>query len=90
MKLPIEIRFAVDDPARFRLQLQNQDLVLEAVPGFLYDRMKRPEIRNVFSAAAQQVIGSTVSVQVRELKQDRQAVRDLSELKQFPEVSFLS
>ena len=90
MNLPIEVRFAVDDPARFRIQLRNQDLILEAVPGFLFDRMKRPEIRNVFSAAAQQVTGNAVAVQVQELKQDRHAVRDLNELKQFPEVSFLS
>ena len=90
MKLPIEIRFAVDDPSRFRMSLYNQDLVLEAVPGFLFERMKRPEIRNVFSAAAQQITGVKVAVQVQELKPDQRSLRDLNELKQFPEVSFLS
>jgi DNA polymerase III gamma/tau subunit len=90
MNLPIEVRFAVDDPARFRIQLRDQDLILEAVPGFLFDRMKRPEIRNVFSSAAQQVTGNAVAVQVQELKQGQRVVRDLNELKQFPEVSFLS
>ena len=52
--------------------------------------MKRPEIRNVFSSAAQQVTGNAVAVQVQELKQGQRVVRDLNELKQFPEVSFLS
>ncbi len=90
MKLPMEIRFAVDDPARFRMKLLNQDLLLEAVPGFLYDRIKRPEIRSVFSDAAQQETGTSVAVQVQELKQNQQTVRDLNELRKFPEVSFLS
>ena len=90
MKLPMEIRFAVDDPARFRMKLLNQDLLLEAVPGFLYDRIKRPEIRSVFSDAAQQETGTSVAVQVQELKQSQQTVRDLNELRKFPEVSFLS
>ena len=90
INLPIEIRFAVDDPLRFRMRLYGQDLILEAIPGFLFERMKRPEIRNVFSAAAQRITGVPVAVQVQELKPDQRSLRDLNELKQFPEVSFLS
>ncbi len=90
INLPIEIRFAVDDPSRFRISLYGQDLILEAIPGFLFERMKRPEIRNVFSAAAQRITGVPVAVQVQELKPDQRSLRDLNELKQFPEVSFLS
>ena len=90
LKLPMEIRFAVDDDSRFRIQLQNQTLILQAVPGFLLDRIRRQEIRNIFSDAALKVLGSGVTVQVSELQPDRKAVRDLDELKQFPEVTFLS
>ena len=90
INLPIEIRFAVDDPSRFRMSIYDQDLILEAIPGFLFERMKRPEIRNVFSAAAQRITGVPVAVQVQELKPDQRSLRDLNELKQFPEVSFLS
>lgn len=90
INLPIEIRFALDDPLRFRMRLYGQDLILEAIPGFLFERMKRPEIRNVFSAAAQRITGVPVAVQVQELKPDQRSLRDLNELKQFPEVSFLS
>ncbi|MBR2702611.1 MAG: DNA polymerase III subunit gamma/tau [Oscillospiraceae bacterium] len=90
INLPIEIRFALDDPLRFRMRLYGQDLILEAIPGFLFERMKRPEIRNVFSAAAQRITGLPVAVQVQELKPDQRSLRDLNELKQFPEVSFLS
>ena len=103
-KLPIELRFSVEDPARFRLMIQNRDLALEAVPGFLLavcvtaacavlnvrDRLKKPEVRAVFSAAAENVLGHPVAVKLSELSKDRRSVRDLSELKQFKEVTFLS
>lgn len=89
-KLPMELRFAVDDPSRFTMSLQNQTLILEAVPGFLFERMKRQEVREVFSAAARQILGAVVTVQVQELKPGQRAVRDINELRQFPEVSFHS
>ena len=89
-KLPIELRFSVEDPAKFRLMIQNRDLALEAVPGFLLDRLKKPEVRAVFSAAAENVLGHPVAVKLSELSKDRRSVRDLNELKQFKEVTFLS
>ena len=89
-KLPIELRFSVEDPAKFRLMIQNRDLALEAVPGFLLDRLKKPEVRAVFSAVAENVLGHPVSVKLSELSKDRHSVRDLNELKQFKEVTFLS
>lgn len=89
-KLPIELRFSVEDPAKFRLMIQNRNLALEAVPGFLLDRLKKPEVRAVFSAVAENVLGHPVSVKLSELSKDRHSVRDLNELKQFKEVTFLS
>ena len=89
-KLPIELRFSVEDPAKFRLMIQNRDLALEAVPGFLLDRLKKPEVRAVFSAAAENVLGHPVAVKLSELSKDRRSVRDLNELKQFKEVTFVS
>ena len=89
-KLPMEIRFAVDDSTRFRMSLRDRDLLLEAVPGFLFERIRRPEVRGIFSEAALQVLGTPIAVQVLELKPDQPAVRDLNELKRFPEVTFLS
>ena len=89
-KLPIELRFSVEDPAKFRLMIQNRDLALEAVPGFLLDRLKKPEVRAVFSAVAENVLGHPVSVKLSELSKDRHSMRDLNELKQFKEVTFLS
>ena len=89
-KLPIEIRFQVEDPVRFRMTVQNRDLILEAVPGFLLDRLKKPEIRNTFSAVAEEVLGYPVAVRLTELNKDRNSKRDLNELKQFKEVTFVS
>ena len=89
-KLPIELRFSVEDPDRFRLRMQNNDLALEAVPGFLLDRLKKPEVRSVFSAVAENVLGHPVAVKLSELSKDKDSVRDLNELKQFKEVTFLS
>ena len=63
---------------------------LEAVPGFLLDRLKKPEVRAVFAAAAENVLGHPVAVKLSELSRDRRSVRDLNELKQFKEVTFLS
>ena len=81
---------AVEDQAKFRLSLQNRDLVLEAVPGFLLDRMKKPEVRAVFASTAETVLGYPVAVRLAELSHDRRSVRDLNELKQFKEVTFVT
>jgi hypothetical protein len=89
-KIPIELRFSVEDPAKFRLSIQNRDVNLEAVPGFLLDRLKKPEVRAVFAAAAENVLGHPVAVKLSELSRDQRSVRDLNELKQFKEVTFLS
>ena len=89
-KLPMELRFAVEDPDRFRVSLQNRDLVLEAVPGFLLDRLKKPEVRNTFAAEAEKVLGFPVAVRFTELNRDQKGLRDLNELKQFKEVTFIS
>ena len=89
-KLPMELRFAVEDPNRFQLTLQNRDLILEAVPGFLLDRLKKPEVRNAFSAEAEAVLGYPVAVRLSELDKNRENQRDLNELKQFKEVTFIS
>ena len=89
-RLPIEIRFSVDDPERFRLRLQSRDLFLEALPGFLLDRMKKPEVKAAFSESAEAVLGFPVALRLSELRPEQRAVRDLNELRQFKEVTFIS
>ena len=89
-KLPIEIRFSVGDPEKIRIELENQDLVLEALPGFLLERLKKPENRAAFSAAAETVLGHPVAVRLAELKKENRAVRDINELRKFKEITFIS
>ena len=87
-RLPRELRSFADDDARFRVRLEGQDLVLEAQPGFLLDRLKRPEVREIFSTAAREVLQVPVAVRLTERKQDQREKRDLNELRQFKEVTF--
>ena len=86
----MDIRFSLDDPDKMRLHLQNRELVLEALPGFILDRLKKPENREVFSSAAEEVLGGPVAVRITELSRDQSAVRDINELRQFKEVRFIS
>ena len=86
--LPRELRAFVDDDTRLLARLEGQDLILEAVPGFLLDRLKRPEVREVFSVAAKEVLQTPVAVRLTERKQDQREKRDLNELRQFKEVTF--
>ena len=87
-RLPRELRSFADDETRFRVRLEGQDLVLEAQPGFLLDRLKRPEVREIFSTAAREVLQVPVGVRLTERKQDQREKRDLNELRQFKEVTF--
>ena len=87
-RLPRELRSFVDDDTRLRARLEGQDLVLEALPGFLFDRLKRPEVRDVFSAAAREVLQIPVAVRLTERRQEQREKRDLNELRQFKEVTF--
>ncbi|MCR5088319.1 MAG: DNA polymerase III subunit gamma/tau [Oscillospiraceae bacterium] len=88
-RLPMELRFSVDDPAKMRLRLSGQELILEALPGFLLDRLRKPEVRSVFSEAAAEVLGHSVNVRPEELRQGERPKRSLEELRQFKEVRFV-
>ena len=87
-RLPRELRSFADDDARFRVRLEGQELILEAQPGFLLDRLKRPEVREIFSTAAREVLQVPVAVRLTERKQEQREKRDLNELRQFKEVTF--
>ena len=88
-KLPIEIRFSITDHEKFQMKMQDRELVLEALPGFLLDRLKRTEIRAIFCETAEKVLGYPVAVQLKELSIEHRKVRDLEELRKFKEVTFI-
>ncbi|MCR5089942.1 MAG: DNA polymerase III subunit gamma/tau [Oscillospiraceae bacterium] len=88
-RLPMELRFSVDDPAKMRLRLMGQELILEAIPGFLLERLKKPEVRNVFSEASAEVLGYPITVRLEEMSQSDRPKRSLDELRRFKEVKFI-
>ena len=89
-KLPMELKFFVDDPGKFQIHLENREILLEAVPGFLLERLKKPEVRAMFSDAAEHVLGFSVAVRLSELQPtEKKPVRDINELKKFKEVTFV-
>ena len=88
--LPNEIRFSVDDHEKMQVKLTDHDMILEIVPGFLFERMKKPENREIFAAAANEILGYPVTVRLSELSRESKPIRDINELRQFKEVTFIS
>ena len=64
-------------------------LVIEALPGFLYDRFNRQDIQGKFADAARAVCGRELRVQLRPLQERETSRHSLDELKKFKEVQFL-
>ena len=87
--LPMDVRFSVDDPERVRISFQNREMVLEAVPGFVLERLRKQENRVAFAAAAESVLGYSVTVRIAEMNRDDRATRDINELRKFKEVKFI-
>ena len=83
------LRVNVDDPAKLRGTLEGDTLRLEALPPFVYDSLKKPEILQLFSAEARRILGRELRVQLTELKPAQREVRDLEELRKFNLVEFI-
>ena len=88
--MPIDVRISVDDPARVRFSLNDNEVLIEVFQSFLMERLKKPETRDVFANAAREVLGRAVSVRITELQQGQRMMRDINELRQFKEVKFIS
>ena len=78
IRLPLEIRFAVEDPKRFKLLLNGHKLLLCAVPGFLYGQIKRPEIGAIFAEAAQKIAGISVLTIPMEIRREEPVLEALT------------
>ena len=87
--LPMDLRVSLNDEAKVRGALIDGVLVIEVLPGFLYDRFNRQEVLAKFADAARAVCGRELRVQLRELRERETSKRSLDELKQFKEVQFL-
>ena len=88
-KLPMDVRFSVDDPERVRIRFQNREMLLEAVPGFILERLRKQENRIALGEAAESVLGYPVTVRIAEMDRDARATRDINELRKFKEIKFI-
>ena len=86
--LPFGMRIYLDDPGKLRGSLAGDVLQLEALPPFMYNSLNKQEILQLFATEARRLLGREVRVQLTELKPQQREVRDLNELRQFPEVHF--
>ena len=69
--------------------LEGSTLRLEAQPGFMFERLKKQQdVVQHIAEAARKVYGRELRVQLVELRPEQRQVRDLEELRKFPEVHF--
>ena len=54
----------------------------------MYNSLNKQELLQLFATEARRLLGREVRVQLTELKPQQREVRDLNELRQFPEVHF--
>ena len=88
VSLPIDIKMILSDAKKVYGVFADNILRIEAAPGFVYGRINKQEILQIFSAAAQKLTGSPARVVLSEMKKDSSA-RDINELKSYPEVKFI-
>ena len=87
--LPMDLRFSIDDEKKLRAVLEGSTLRLEAQPGFMFERLKKQQdVVQHIAEAARKVYGRELRVQLVELRPEQRQVRDLEELRKFPEVHF--
>ena len=87
--LPMDLRFSIDDEKKLRTVLEGSTLRLEAQPGFMFERLKKQQdVVQRIAEAARKVYGRELRVQLVELRPEQRQVRDLEELRKFPEVHF--
>ena len=88
-KLPMDLRFSIDDENKLCAVLDGSTLRLEAQPGFMFERLKKQQdVVQHIAEAARKVYGRELRVQLTELQPRQRQVRDLEELRQYPEVHF--
>ena len=88
--LPRELATSLGDDRSLLARLEGGVLHMEAAPGFLYGRLKRPELLNKLAEAAAAQVGHEVRVETAELSETPSAPkRSLDELKAFKEVHFI-
>ena len=87
-KLPMDLRFSLEDESVVRAAAEGGLLRLFVQPGFKYDRFNRPEVLESFGREASALTGREMRAQIAPMQEAQRPVRSLEELKPFKEVHF--
>lgn len=88
-KLPIDVRFILDDESKIRGYVEDDVLQIECAPGFIYPRVNRQEVLAPFATVASRVCGRTMRVKLAEIKENSNKTRSVDDLKDFKEVHYI-
>ena len=88
-QLPRELRGMTENRDKFFLRVEGDIVIVETVPGFLMERVKKPEVRQLIADVSEKELQHPVLVQVAERPKPVREKRDINELRKFKEVTFL-
>jgi DNA polymerase-3 subunit gamma/tau len=87
-RLPLDLRFSLDDESVVRARTSGDLLQLFVQPGFKLERFKRQEVLESIAQEASRLTGREIRVQIGELNGEPRPLRSLDELKGFKEVHY--
>ena len=87
--VPMDLKILLGDDSKLRGRIEGDLLKLEANPVFVYGRVNKPEVLQLFAQAAGELAGREIRVMLSELKPNERPQRDIDELRAYPEVKFI-
>ena len=89
-RLPAGMKTFLTRESDIRGRIEGDLLKLEANPIFVYGRVNKPEVLQLFAQAAGELAGREIRVMLSELKPNERPQRDIDELRAYPEVKFIN
>ena len=89
-KLPMDLRFILDDETKILGWADGEVFRLEAQPGFVYGRFNKPEVLEKFADAVESAAGRRMNVLLSERKSEARQQHSLDELRGIKEVRFIN
>ncbi len=89
-RLPAGLKTFLSRESDIRGRIEGDLLKLEANPIFVYGRVNKPEVLQLFAQAAGELAGREIRVMLSELKPNERPQRDIDELRAYPEVKFIN
>ena len=87
-RLPIDLRYMLEDESVVRAILNGNVLQVQVQPGFKFGRFNRPDVLERFAEEASGLLGREIHAKIEELRETERPKRSLDELKSFKEVHF--